>query len=471
MRDILNFLTYYWYVVFPIIISLVILIIFLARKGFLRKLKIAGVELEFAGGNEKITFPRLFARSDSAEFALYFEKLIRGANHIVLIGTGINILQRDPVFLDLIDRVVREKTTLEIYLANPFSRAVEFRLVEEEIGPIKPPVGKSGLIQRLETILEKQREVGNPPNLTIKLFSHYPTFAMFILDTEYFIYPYGYALLGNFSPVSHYSKKRPEDRPMIEFLEGQYQRVKASSADAQMVFDLRAKRSANIDKVIPFAVYLIPEANTGLYRFGSEVLGYDVRENRLLASPWVASVGSAADFGFHLTVADALYFANSSEVDFLYKEIEFIAKEFRPFALTLNFQPGFPNSNSLALTCTDPSGTLEALHHELVARIYRQAVASNYSLGIMKLDRDDNLSRTEWMLNRYLAPYILQKFQPHFTLLSGLTGEWKEQTIREVEKAYRQKVTKESIEIQVLCLMRRSQSNRLWQIAEEVKLG
>lgn len=471
MQDILNFVITYWYIILPVIVILIVVIIFLARKGLLRKINLAGIELDFSVAQAGKTASRWYVRSDSAEFALVFEKLIHSADRVVLVGTGINIIQRDPIFLELTERVAKNKCSLEIFLANPFSRAIEQRLIEEEIGNMKPPVGKAGLIRRLETILEKQRELEYPSNFVLKLFWNYPTIAFFIIDNEYFFYPYGFSLLGNLSPIMHIHRDNPGNRPMIEFLEGQYQRIKAASSDAHLIFDLQAKRHVPMEKLNPFAVFFIPDATTNLYHFGSDVLGFDVRENRPSISPVANAVGAAADFGFHLTIADALYFANPREIELLQKEIEIVAMGFKPFKVEFTFQPGFPNNNSLALICNDKSGTLEALNHEMVARCYTQACASNYSLELMPSDRDLNRERTTLMLEHYHAPYILQKFTPHFTLLSSLPAVNKEEVIAKIESSYKEQVKDEHIIIDRLCIMRRPQMNRPWQILQEIKLG
>jgi len=471
--NLLNFLRDFWFVVVPLIILIIIVLVILARKGVLKRLNVAGMELEFDRSSEKKPLLEMFARSDSSEFAQRFESLVGKADRIILIGTGINMLQRDPVLLDLLERVAKGKCTLEVYLANPFSRQVESRLIEEEIGNIKPPVGKQGLIQRLETILEKQKDLGYPPNFTLSLFSNYPTVAVFIIDTEYFLYPYGYALLGNLSPVLQFSRNHPSDRPMIDFIEGQYQRIKSSSTEARLVMDIYHHRKPALDKLTPFAVYLIPESDSPLYQFGSKVIGFDVRENRQVLSPWAAFVGSASEFGFHLTVADALYLYSPREMDLLMKELEFVILGVSPIKIEFKLQEGFPNPSSLSLICEEPSGVLEYLHHEMVARCYRSAAGSNYDFGLNPLDRDVNPVRTKWMIQKYHAPYILQKFQPHFTLLNNIPASpiERRQVLDDVERAFGEQVLQNHVEIHSLTVMGRPQLTRPWQIAKELRFG
>ncbi|MBI5954912.1 MAG: hypothetical protein HY865_24900 [Chloroflexi bacterium] len=473
MENLLNFTKEYWFILAPLLILVIWVLVSLARKGVLKKLNFAGIELEFDRSTEKKTSFELFSRSDSSEFAQRFEKLAHEADRIVLIGTGINILHRDPVLLDLLDRVSKNKCQLEIYLANPFSRQIESRLIEEEIGNIKPPVGKQGLIQRVETILEKQKELGYPPNFVLSLFSNYPTVAMFIVDTDYFLYPYGFALLGNLSPVMQFSRNRPTDRPMVDFMEGQYQRIKSSSTDAQMVMDVYHRRKVSLDKLTPCAVYLIPEAESPLYKFGSQIVGFDVYENRQILSPFAPYVGDAGEFGFHLTVADALYLYHQRDMDLLQKEIEFVVQGLPPIKLELQFKDGFPDKGSVSILCQESQGLLEYLHHEMVSRFYRVAAGSNYDLGAANPNRDENPGRAKWMIQHYHAPYILQKFQPHFTLLTNLPAvpAERKKILDEIERMYYEQVSQSHIELQSIFVLRRPQLARPWQIAKEISFG
>lgn len=470
MREFFSSIVEYWYIIVPVLLIVIASLIILVRKGVLKRASFGGIELDFTDDQKTRDKQHIFARSDSSEFAQYFESKISQADRVVLIGTGINIIQRDPIFLDLMERVEKGRCTLEIYLANPFSRQIEMRLVEEEIGNIKPPVGRSGLIQRLETILKKQQELGNPSNFILRLFWNYPTTAMFIIDSDYFLYPYGFSLLGNLSPILHYSKNNPKDHPIVDFVEKQYQQIKGASVSAQVVMDLHYRRPTSLDELTPFAVYLVPPKGTPLYEFGSQVLGYDVREKSPVLSPWASSIGPAADFGFHLTLADALYLGSRRELDLLTKEIEFISHDFRPFTIHFTWQEGFPNANSIALVCSETSGMLESLHFEMIARCYRQALASNYSVGIAPADRSSADERNKLMIKRYHAPYILQHYKPHFTLLNNLPQSplERESLVASLYKAYRERINPEKIEIASICIMTRSRASRLWQIAEEI---
>jgi hypothetical protein len=418
---------------------------------------------------EKI--PMIFENSDSTDFSSIFEELFCRAQRIVMIGTGFNILQRDPI-RKLLNKRLKENCQVEIYAANPFSPNVQARLIEEEIGDPRPRIRKVGLVNWLQDLLEVKNKLVDKEKLTLRLFPFYPTYALFVFDDQdYFFYPYGYTQLGTLSPVMHYSKKNASNSATIYFFDSQYQRVKEHSADAELVFKLYEGKRIQPEYLTAFAVYLVPPAYSTLYKLGSEILGYDIRNRSQLQHwKWYTAVGPAADFGFHLTVADALYCAHPKDIDLISEEIAFLAQEFPSFSLNFTLEQDFPNSQGIALVCHDESGSLEALHHEMVARIYRKAVASNYSLGLAQPNRDSDRKRAKLMIERYHAPYILQRFKPHFSLLSDVPADKKEQIYQDVKKLYEKYITEPSIEISSIAIMFRPISTEPWRILNEYNL-
>lgn len=412
----------------------------------------------------------LFAQSDSTEFCGYMETLVSRAKSFILIGTGLNILSRDPFARSCMERAAAGEMRLEIYLADPYSPDVEARLIEEEIGDIKPPVGQSGMLKRLDTLLNMWRALGEPETISINLFTHYPTFALMIVDSEYFVYPYGYACLGNFSPVFQFSADLEADRSVVAYLEAHYRRVRDGALPARDVARIRQNHRFELSALQPFAVYFIPPADSSLYAFGSRVLGYDVRAGQPVNSPWAASVGGAADFGFHLTISDALYFLNAQTIAHVKASIRFIVQGLHPFRLTdFEIRP-FPNEQSLAICLNDPSGALEILHYEMIQRVYRRAIASNYSLGLAAPDRDRRSERANLLIKRYHAPYIMKSFNPHFTLLSGIPPQERERVRQEVEIAFRDQVDDTAIMVEKLAFMTRPDPHQPWVIDEEIEL-
>lgn len=426
-------------------------------------------------GNPSAEPLRLFERSDSPEFAAAVIPLLRRARRITLIGTGLNLLHRDPLRLDLLERAARAECQVEIFLADPESPAVEARLVEEELGTVPPSVGRIGLIQRLDRLLKQWRDLGRPSSISIKLFTNYPTFALLIVDREYFVYPYAYATLGNFSPVVRFSGDDLADRGWIEFLDHHTRLLRASTVDAETAFTARSATAltpALARHLVSFAIYFIPSETSPLYRFGSEILGYDIRRRQRGDSPWPEMVGDAADFGFHLTLCDSLYFLGEEQVRYAVAEAEYLSSELKPFDLTnLRIAPGFPHASALALALADPGGQLEMLHHELVQRVYRRAAASNYTLGLAKLDRDADIQRAQLMLWRYRVPYILNRFRPHFTLLTRVPSEQRDRIAAALAERFQLAGCATTIRVERVAVMARPMLRGPWEIRQEIPLG
>jgi hypothetical protein len=415
----------------------------------------------------------IFKDSDDERFAELFKKLFREAHRIVLIGTGFYILRKDAIRKEL-SPLVRADRELEIYAANPFSPNVEARLVEEETGNPDPNIRKHGLKEWLRGLSEEKKR--NPSaKFSLRLFPFYPTYALFIFDDrDYFFYPYGYAQIGTVSPVLHYSKDNLGHAAVIKFLNDQYELIKTRSSEADLILNLHPFNRDYVDKNLlsTFAVYLIPPVDSPLYKFGSGLLEYDVRAKKeLQMTKWHNAIGAAFDYGLHVTVADALYCATKSDINLICKEVEFLANEFRPFTLNLSLEKDFPNERGISLVCQDITGSLEALHHEMVARVYRNAVASNYNFDPALADRDSDKERAHLMIKRYHAPYILQRFKPHLSLLSNVSPERKEQIYAEIKKLYEKQVAETSIEISHIAVMYRPDPRGHWQILEEYPLG
>jgi hypothetical protein len=422
----------------------------------------------------------VFDNVESDRFSPFFVKQLREARHIAMVGIGFSILRKDYIQRIFFSRM-ESGCEIEICAANPYSPNVEMRLVEEETGAPMPTIGKQNLEKWLRDMLAKKAELGKRANLSLQLFPFYPTYALFIFDKrEYFLYPYGYAQLGTLSPVFYYSRDNQNHKPMVDFLQSQYDLIKARSTDAALILE---REDLEPGPLTAFAVYIVPPQASDLYKFGSQILRYDVRKREIpdvakwyhpptkLSRLLKDAIGAANDFGFHLTVADALYCANREDLRLICEEVKFVAEDIRHFAIRLKIEKDFPNSRGIALVCEDPSGTLEALHHEMVARVYRKAIASNYSIGLAAPDRDQDQERARLMISRYHAPYILQRFNPHFSLLSNVPETDKEEIYQYLKDLFKKNVRESLIKIDKIAVMHRPLPNKCWEILREYHLG
>jgi hypothetical protein len=415
---------------------------------------------------------RSFAQSDGPAFQREIEDLMRRGKRLVLIGTGLNVLHREAFAFEIMQRAASGKCRLELYLANPTSPSVEGRLIEEETGASRPQVGRQGLLKRLEAFLKTAAALRPTKSLDIRLFNHYPTFALIIVDRNYFVYPYGYATLGNYSPVLCFSGLDTGDEDIVRFLEQHYAKVRSDSIDAVAAMQARhgERPVLPIEQLKSFAVFFIPPRSSRLYQFGSRVLGYDVRSRTQTRSRWHDEVGSARDFGFHLTVVDAVYFLGDADVARASAEVEFLADEIGRFQLNnLRFERDTFGSGDLCLRAESLSGKLEVLHNELVHSVCRSCVASNYSFGFTDVPLRNRTERTEFFLRRYRAPYVLDRYIPHFTFLNSAKDPHSE--VRdEIERQFRDEGCETTIAVESLAIMSRPNLSQPWILHKEIGL-
>ena len=406
----------------------------------------------------------LYSNTTDPEFLKVVARATARAKKMTVIATGIN----EPLMNHVrtaIQRARDKRCRVEIYVADPARSGVEVRLIEEELGTTNPPLGKTGLENRLETLMHACRDTG--VEATVALFGHYPTLAVLIMDGEYFTYPYGYALLGTFSPVLHFTARNPAHAPMITFLKEHCDRVRKAAVPQS---PSRSHRRPDQVDELSFALFVVPDGTSEFYRLGTSVLGYDVRESRAVETRWKAKVGDAAAFGFHLTVCDALYFANEVQVAIARSQVRFLAKQWHAFWLSnLVLKHSWPDARSIAFGAHDQSGALEAFHSELVTRIYRDAASSNYSVGIKQIVRGGQPERHSFMLQRYKSPYVLKEYTPHFTLLTNVEPHEQDATVADLETHRSGLASENGVYVDHLAIMSRRDGR--WVIVEEVKLG
>jgi hypothetical protein len=414
-------------------------------------------------------FVKTFPRSQHPEFFFEVEKLVPKAKQITLIATGLNIIWEKHIVDLLLERTKSGEAKVTICLGSPCSPHVEDRLVEEEMEGNRPPVGKDGIERNLKALMQLIENAGNPENFAVRLFEHYPTFATLIFDQDIFIYPYAYIILGNESPIFHFKNNDSEE---ANFFLSNADRIIRDSVPAKDIVYSCLSRKHFSDDWISAAVY--PDKKDPFYQFGSSVLGYDIRAQKVCeaCNQEVAELqqyaGEASEYGFHLTLADALYFINEAEIDRIKAELRTLAESFPPFKFT-NFRivNDLISEKEIVILCDDPSGVTEALHFELLSRMYTVAISSNYSAGLTrKKIVSKNPQRAALMVKRYGSPYILKEFDLHFTLCDSCPTDInvRKDILSKLESAFKEYFTNEEVEIDELCLLVKNKNDDKWKI-------
>lgn len=416
---------------------------------------------------------RSFVSSEDPQFIGVVQERLRTATRIVMIGMGLDILGNTSIVEDMIARCLAGHASADIYMANPFSPVIESRLIEEERGHRAPWVKKGGMIRRLEMLLSNWKTAGKPEHFAVHLFTNYPTFALIICDGTYFVYPYAYMTLGNVSPVLMFSRANDEDLDIIAFLEFHHQNVARDALEAAREYEARTTGLVAAQDLMPFAVYFVPPAESPLYRFGTDIIGFDVRTGRAGPAPWPEAATGAAAYGMHLTVCDSLYFMNEAEVQKAVIEARQVIQETEPFTIEV-FRPriGFPGRAVASLPVKDTTGRLTVLHGELVSRLYRRAVATDDTLNQTSTTRQVKGLERE-LLRRYGSPYVLGRYAPHLTLLRDLSNDEAERAelSTALAKIFDSAQVARSVLITKLAVMSRAPDVGRWMIREEIELG
>jgi hypothetical protein len=453
----------------------------------LKAITIGGIVLisvSFATGYEtgrrkRIPMPngivvRTYPRSQHHEFFSDVEQLVHVASKITLIATGLNMLWEKNILDLLIERAQSHSAQVTVCMGNPQSPQVLDRLIEEEMKEHRPATGRAFIQRNIQSLVERLVLAGNPSTFRVLLFDHYPTFAILVFDDKIFIYPYAYQVLGNTSPIFQIRDTGTQE---AEFFKAHVERVLTDAVPALDTVKVRRNPAFYSAAWKSAAVFLIPEEDTNLYRTGSSILGYDIWRQSDVAVPRGSAdlrsyVGEAANFGFHVTLADALYFSNDAEIERIKAELRMLTEEFAPLWLTsFDLVDQFQDPNAIVLRVADESGELEAIHHELVTRMYSLAISSTFKAGKTRKRIPPSDARARLMVNRYGAPYILKEFNPHFTLCSAMPEDEMEraEVVRQLESCVESGMG-EPCEIGELVLVVRDTEERRWKVLESFRL-
>ena len=408
--------------------------------------------------------------SEDREFSKEVKDLVARAKKITLIGTSLNLIEQENIIDLLIQQANQNRqSSITICLANPSSSHIEDRLTEEGMsGGLPAPVGHEKIRGSISNLMRKLENAGYPSNFEVLLFENYPTLATLIFDKDIFIYPYTYKTLGNYSPIFHLKDDESEETKF--FLSNANKIIDDAIPVRDFVRTCRDRKYYS-EKWIAAAVYLIPEKNQPFYKFGSAILGYDIWEQKALEDKRIVKpdyVGEAANFGFHATIGDALYFVNEAEIDRIKAELKMLAEKIPPFTLQeLKIVDRYDKEGDIVIHCEDKTGVSEAIHSELIHCFYRSAISSTYRAEqTEKLSMVKNSERAKFMINKYGSPYILREFNLHFTLCTSppRDSSARSELVSELKKKFDDEVSSYQVEINKIHLLLKRKDDERWKI-------
>lgn len=228
-----------------------------------------------------------------------------------------------------------------------------------------------------------------------------------------------------------------------------------------------------------FAVYFIPEFSDPFYKLGSSILGYDIREKTEAPVPdelakWKNGIKDeyvriARPYGFHLTIGDAIECDNSS----IYKverELETLLGCFstdNKFTLTQrdDFVTFWGNNKEVVFLRYDANVELMMFQAALVASINTMGTGSGYLKS--HLETPQKFTQIPVQINRtkkYFAPYVFDRFRPHFTLFSPFKGSDHDDLKMVLEQMF---LPYKRFVVDKICLLYQKDESSFWEIYRE----
>ena len=227
-----------------------------------------------------------------------------------------------------------------------------------------------------------------------------------------------------------------------------------------------------------FAVYYVPPAESTLYQHGSEILGYDVRTGQFLPennatraqlpefdSAWIEQPQT---YGFHVTTGYSLYF-EQKDLPAIEAEMESVCRCFGDVEFLLT--PRLPRivfwRDTIVVLHCEPNINMVMLHTMLVARVNPFGKASNVSERYAQKDASELDPVKVHRVEKYYTPYMLDGWNPHFTLMMPYEGAQREK----MENTLLTLFDDDPIKVESICLLYRDDDETHYRLHREYRLA
>jgi 2'-5' RNA ligase len=226
---------------------------------------------------------------------------------------------------------------------------------------------------------------------------------------------------------------------------------------------------------VRFGLYLIPHEGS-LYKIGSSLVGYDIRNQRPIAPPdfvdptWITS---DTQFGFHATITDAITIPHK-QLTRVIEEIENVLKCFKSdnhYILTKERVGFWRDESTMAILLMKPNRNIEMLHDVLVTKLHPLGTGSEYLDQYLrgKSTFTPNSLVSIQKTEQFFSPFIFDEFAPHFTCINAYTGPLSERS--NIESTLAQCFNNISeIEFNTIALVTQVQGESFFRIEKEFNL-
>ena len=173
-------------------------------------------------------------------------------------------------------------------------------------------------------------------------------------------------------------------------------------------------------------VFLIPPPDHPFYQVTTSILGYDVWQERRLTSSLAGHLepdtlrewlGGATDWGIHCTITGGDIVYDDADVGEIKERLAWIASRTPPFKLVDGrfFDDFHAKPHALVTRFDSPDGAIERLHRQAATLISPLHVSS-----YCRPPRAEDDDRTRQLFTRTGETHALERFSPHWSLMSGL---------------------------------------------------
>ena len=224
-----------------------------------------------------------------------------------------------------------------------------------------------------------------------------------------------------------------------------------------------------------YAVYVVPNAKSALWRFGTNVIGYDSRTGRdfegffpdgISADQWRQWTREPRRYGFHATIAAPFELHVGFTEAELLETIDRFAAVQNPIAL-----PSLDVLSIGSFIALCPQGTQAHINRfasDVVTRLNRfRAPLSEFDL--LRRNKPNLTERQKAYLHRFGYPYVHDEFRFHLTLTGPLPAEMRDHVRGLLAAAYHAKAAQPLL-INTLCVLRQDDRDSSFRVIGELLL-
>lgn len=223
-----------------------------------------------------------------------------------------------------------------------------------------------------------------------------------------------------------------------------------------------------------YAIYFVPGADSGLYRFGASVLGYDCYNGKACAflegaeADWPDFTRELRVYGFHATLKPPFHLADGYGEASLTRAVKELAADCA--AVLIGELAVRELGSFVALVPLTPRPLLNGLAEVFVRELDR------FRAPMSKLERERRMTpglsdRQIVNLARWGYPYVCEDFRFHMTLTGALPVQKRDRALRLLGEKYEQAPNVASVTVDQIVIARQSEAGSPFQVTVVAPLG